>query len=137
MTPAPAPDKAIIYFDGYCGFCNGVVNYFLDHDPQGKLLFAPLQGETARQFLSERERGDLTSIVVTVNGKNYRKSAATVRILWQLGGIWGRLGTLLWLIPLPIRDLGYIIVARLRYRIAGRLEACRMPREGEQERFLP
>jgi len=127
----------IVYFDGFCGFCNGTVNFLLDRDRRKSLRFAPLQGETAQQRLRPEEIGDLSSIVVSADGKNYRKSSASVRILWKMGGLWSVLGTLLWVIPRPIRDLGYGVVSRYRYAIGGRTEACRMPRDGEQERFLP
>jgi predicted DCC family thiol-disulfide oxidoreductase YuxK len=36
-----------------------------------------------------------------------------------------------------MRDVVYRVVASTRYRVFGRVESCRMPREGEAERFLP
>jgi len=44
---------------------------------------------------------------------------------------------LLWAIPAPLRNAGYTLVARNRYRIWGKHETCRLPRPGEQELFLP
>lgn len=137
MNAVPPDELPILYFDGMCGFCNGTVNFLLDRDRQGKLRYAPLQGETAKQRLPPEYTKNLNSIVLAVDGRNYQKTSATIRILWLLGGVWSVLGTALWLIPKPIRDLGYSVVARNRYRFAGRLEACRMPRPGEETRFLP
>lgn len=34
-------------------------------------------------------------------------------------------------------DLGYRVVARVRYRLFGRLDACRLPSGDEKVRFLP
>ncbi len=70
-------------------------------------------------------------------GETYVRSAAAVRVLWLVGGVWGWLGTLLWLVPLPLRDLGYRLFAASRYRLFGRHETCRLPQPGEAERLLP
>jgi predicted DCC family thiol-disulfide oxidoreductase YuxK len=40
-----------------------------------------------------------------------------------------------WL-PRPLRDLGYRLVARYRYRIWGRFDTCPIPTAQERERFL-
>lgn len=127
----------LLFFDGVCGLCNSVVDFVLRHDSSGRFRFAPLQGETARQFLSAEEIEQLSTVVVQIGGRQYRKSAAVVRILWCLGGIWKPAGTLLWLIPAPVRDLGYSLVARWRYRLFGRKETCRMPTPEERDRILP
>ena len=37
-----------------------------------------------------------------------------------MGGLWALLGALLWLIPRPLRDLGYDAVGAVRYRVFGR-----------------
>ena len=47
------------------------------------------------------------------------------------------LAALLWLIPLPLRNLGYRCVAAGRYKLFGQLETCRMPTDAERQRFLP
>ena len=65
-----------------------------------------------------------------------RRSSAVVGLLRQLGGPWRVVGTLLWLVPRPLRDVGYRVVARSRYRIFGRQDTCRVPTPWERERFL-
>ncbi len=129
--------RCILFFDGVCGLCNRAVDFVLAHDTEGHFQFAPLQGETARQLLSPADTSDLNSMVLLVAGRSHRKSAAAVRILWNLSLRWRILGTLLWLIPLPLRNLGYHLIACNRYRIFGRHETCRMPTPAERARFLP
>ncbi|HUQ68246.1 MAG TPA: DCC1-like thiol-disulfide oxidoreductase family protein [Planctomycetaceae bacterium] len=131
------PQRPIVFFDGVCGLCNFWVDFLISRDPDGRLAFAPLQGETARQLLSESDRQSLHSLVLWTQPWAYRKSAAVVRIAWQLGGVWSVLGTMLWLVPLPIRNLGYDVVARNRYRLFGKKETCRMPTPAERTRLLP
>jgi predicted DCC family thiol-disulfide oxidoreductase YuxK len=129
--------QSILFFDGVCGLCNKAVDFVLVRDRQGSIKFAPLQGDTARQLLSPRDLEKLDTMILWVEGRAYRKSAAAVRILWRLSPGWQVLGTLLWLIPLPVRNLGYSLVARNRYRIFGKRETCRFPTAEEKLRFLP
>lgn len=135
---APENDpRPIVFFDGVCGMCNHLVDFILKRDHQGRILLAPLQGETAKSLLLPRDRGNLKSLILRKDGRWYRRSPAAVRILWTLGGAWSVLGWLLWLIPLPLRDLGYRIVAGLRYRLFGKKETCRLPTPEERGRLLP
>lgn len=129
--------RCILFFDGVCGLCNKAVDFVLARDREGNFQFAPLQGETARQLLPPTEASDLSSMVLLVEGRTFRRSSAAVRILWQLSFGWQVLGTLLWLIPLPIRNLGYRLIASNRYRVFGKHETCRMPTPAERCRFLP
>ncbi len=126
----------IVFFDGVCGLCDTSVDFFMRKDRSGILRFAPLQGETAARLLPESDRENLNSMVYFENGERFRKSAAVVRILRQLGGIWALLGSLLWVIPRPLRDLGYSLVAAVRYRVFGKKSACRVPTSEERGRLL-
>jgi predicted DCC family thiol-disulfide oxidoreductase YuxK len=49
---------------------------------------------------------------------------------------WRVVGVLLRFIPRPLRDLGYGIVARYRYRIFGRYDSCPIPSAETRSRFL-
>jgi len=130
-------EPMIVYFDGVCGFCNHTVDFLLRRDRRARLRFSPLQGETAKAQLASEDRAGLGSLIVSRGDRTFRRSAAVVRILWELPYPWPLLGWALWLVPLPLRDLGYRLFARFRYRLFGRLEACRLPQPGEAERFLP
>ena len=126
----------IVFFDGVCGLCNSSVDFLMRHDRAGRMRFAPLQGETAARMLPEADRLHLGSMVLVHHAKTYRKSAAVVRALWQLGGCWSVAAGMLWLIPAPLRDLGYSAVAAMRFRLGGRKESCRMPTAEERGRIL-
>ncbi len=126
----------VLFFDGVCGLCNYYVDFVLRRDAAGLFRFAPLQGSAAEQVISEEDRARLDSLVLMQQSRIFRKSAAVVRILWRLSPLWAAVGSLLWLIPLPLRDLGYTLVAKNRYRLFGRKESCRLPRPEERARFL-
>ncbi|WP_010584375.1 thiol-disulfide oxidoreductase DCC family protein [Schlesneria paludicola] len=129
--------RRILFFDGVCGLCNWSVDFVLRRDVNCDFQFAPLQGDTAKALLTPEDVNDLNTVVLLVGDRTYRKSAAVVRILWQLGPAWRCLGALLWLIPLPLRNLGYSIIARNRYHLFGKKESCRIPTAEERVRFLP
>jgi predicted DCC family thiol-disulfide oxidoreductase YuxK len=133
-----ADSRPIVFFDGVCGLCDRSVTFLLDRDTRGSLLFAPLQGETAAQLLSDADRASLKTLVLRLpDGRCHRRSAAAVRILWRLGFGWKVAAVLLWLIPLPLRNLGYRFVAASRYRLFGQRETCRMPTPDDRARLLP
>jgi predicted DCC family thiol-disulfide oxidoreductase YuxK len=128
---------SIVFFDGVCGLCNASVDFILTRDSRLRFRFAPLQGDTARQELPPADWERLDTLILLTPQGSYRRSAAVVRILWGLPGVWPTLGTLLWLIPKPLRDLGYRIVSANRLQWFGKKETCRLPTLEERDRFLP
>lgn len=131
-----ADEHPLIFFDGVCGLCNRFVNFVLARDRQGKFRFAPLQGQTAAALLPASDTTHITSVVVAHRGQVVRHSTAIVKVLKEMGGLWAFLGCLLWLIPRPLRNVGYRLVASQRYRIFGKKEVCRLPTPEERARFL-
>jgi len=141
LPPATTPEESadsppIVFFDGVCGLCNRSVDLLITLDRRRRLRFAPLQGETAAERLDADVR-ELRSIVLVDSSGEARHSTAIVRILRHIGGIWSVASLMLWLVPRPLRDWGYGVIAANRYRLFGKTEACRMPKPGEQELFLP
>lgn len=139
QTDAPPPAGSpthIVLFDGVCGLCSHTVDFLLQRDQRALLRFAPLQGETAAQLIPQDVRNRLDTMVYVRHGQLYYRSAAIARMLRDLGGIWGMVGFALWLIPVPLRDIGYRCVSALRYRLFGKHESCRMPTPDERSRFL-
>jgi predicted DCC family thiol-disulfide oxidoreductase YuxK len=57
-------------------------------------------------------------------------------LLSELPRPWPAIAAALGWIPRLLRDLGYRLVARWRYRIWERLESCPVPTAEERERFL-
>jgi predicted DCC family thiol-disulfide oxidoreductase YuxK len=117
--------------------CNGFVDLLIKIDPLMTILVAPLQGQTARQYLPPlpQNREDW-SIYYLDHRSLYAQSDAFIHICRRLGGIWTLL-SLVSIIPRPVRDFVYRIIARNRYRWFGRRSTCRMPSEQEKKRFLP
>ena len=134
----------VVFFDGVCGLCNRFVDFVLSRDRRAAIRFAPLQGETAGRVLSTQysvlSAGSQSfDTIVWRDSSNHEfvRSAAAVRVLWRIGGSWWLIGWLLWLIPRPLRDVGYRIISANRYRWFGKKETCRLPSPDERSRFLP
>jgi hypothetical protein len=51
-------------------------------------------------------------------------------------GFWRFAGLVLQLVPRRVRDWGYGVVARNRYRVFGRYDTCLIPGEHTRSRFL-
>ncbi len=129
--------QPIVFFDGDCVMCNGFVDILLEVDPAATILIAPLQGQTARQCLPPlpTDRADW-SIYYQDEHDLYEQSDAFIQVCKRLGGGWSVFRGI-GLMPRPIRDRIYRIIARNRYRLFGRRATCRLPSEMEQDRFLP
>ncbi|MBY0314023.1 MAG: DCC1-like thiol-disulfide oxidoreductase family protein [Bdellovibrionales bacterium] len=127
--------KPILFFDGVCNLCNGVVDVLVRYDSQGKLMFASLQGKTAQEYLPEAHRSNLESVVLYDQGRCYVRSAAVRRVLVHLGGPW-KLFLGFYILPEFILDFIYKWIARHRYHLFGKKQTCRVPSAEERARFL-
>jgi predicted DCC family thiol-disulfide oxidoreductase YuxK len=126
----------IIYFDGICSLCNQSVDFIIRRDKRDTFLFAPLQGETAKQYLPKQSTEELKSIVLQQDGILYYQSDAALKILYSLGGFW-KLSALFFIIPKFIRNYIYSIISKNRYAWFGKKSTCRIPSPEERKRFLP
>lgn len=128
----------IILFDGVCNLCNGSVNFVLDRDKKRIFKFGALQSEIGKELLRkynvEHSIG-YDSVVLIKHPKVYKKSGAALEVARHLGGLWPALYVFK-IIPSVIRDFIYDLIAKNRYRLFGKSEACRLPEPGIKERFL-
>lgn len=140
-TKAPTR-RRIVLFDGLCGLCDRGVCWLLLHDPQGRLTFAPLQGETAAGLRASHPEipVEIETLLLVESGPEgeriHFRSDAVLAALRALDPPWRWLAGLRW-IPRFLRDAVYRAVAAVRFRIWGRRESCRLPLPGEEDRFLP
>jgi len=129
---------AIVLFDGLCNLCDGAVRFMLDRDRRACLRFASLQSEVARELLARFGRTaeeDPTSLIVISGDRIFERSAAILHIAETLGPPWS-FARVLAVVPEGVRDAAYRFVARNRYAIFGRRDACRIPTPADAERFL-
>lgn len=125
----------VIYFDGFCGLCNGFVDFVLSRDKARRFRFAPLQGSTAKARFGDPGDVDPTTIVLEEDGRTFERSTAALRIISGLGGGWS-IVSVLGLVPRFLRDAVYDWVARHRYGWFGKRDSCRLPSPEERAVFL-
>ena len=129
--------SAIILFDGVCNFCNSSVNFIIGRDPGAYFKFAPLQSEIGEKLLRENgiDRIGTDSVILLEEGRVYTYSTAALRIARRLRGGWRWFYHLI-IVPRPLRDAFYKLIARNRYRLFGKKDQCMMPTPEIRARFL-
>ena len=133
----PASIENIILFDGFCNFCNFWMNFIIDRDAKSIFKFASLQSESGAKLTEKysMKAKDIDSVILIIDDKYFVKSEATLRIAKELTSFW-KLFYYLKVIPLPVRDFIYDLIAKNRYAIFGKRDTCRVPTEEEKGRFI-
>lgn len=123
----------IVLFDGTCNVCNAAVQFIIRHDAAGKVRFAPLQWLPGA---ADGVAGEGADTMLCIDGGSvWARSDAALRIARHLEG-WWRCLMVLRVIPRPVRDGAYRLVAKHRYRWFGQRPSCMMPSPDLNRRFL-
>jgi len=123
------------------------VRWIIRRDRRDRLRFAASDSPQVAELLarhglaSQFPSQPLSAIVVARDpgGPKERllvRSEAVLALCKDLTQPWPVVGAVLGWIPRPLRDLGYRLIARWRYRIWGRLDICPLPKAGMGNRFL-
>lgn len=122
-------------FDGVCNFCNASVQFIIKRDRRAYFKFASLQSEFANTVVGDRTLPMPESVILIENGEMYERSTAALKIARRLNGLWPVFYIFI-LVPRPVRDAVYHIIARNRYRWFGKRESCMIPGKELKGRFL-
>jgi predicted DCC family thiol-disulfide oxidoreductase YuxK len=134
--------RALLLYDGVCALCNGIVQFLMKSDRLDKFRYAPLQSSLGREVLARFDIHTLPDGVMlltsalTAREHLYQRSDAVAASLLQLGTPWRVVGRVLKLVPRPLREWGYGIIARFRYRLFGRYDTCPLPPPEQRSRLL-
>jgi predicted DCC family thiol-disulfide oxidoreductase YuxK len=132
----PSAWEHLVLYDGGCGLCHRSVRWLLARDRDARLRFAPLDGETARDAGLAESPASQDTLKYVTGGTFYTRSRAFFALLAVVHSRWAWLRVFRFL-PAWLTDLPYRLVARVRYRIFGRADACALPAPGQASRFLP
>ncbi len=126
-----------LVFDTDCVLCAGAVRFLLAHERDDRLHF---MGAWSREGLALAAQYGFTAedlngtFLLIENGRALARSDAALKVARHLWAPW-RWFRLLRMVPKPLRDRLYGLVARYRYRLFGRREDCaRVPPE-QRHRF--
>lgn len=130
-------ENPVILFDGVCNLCNGFVQFVIAHDEKGVFRFASLQSEVATEILARHglPTNQLSTVVLSEGDRFFTKSDAALRVAKRLSGVVSLAGVFL-VLPKFVRDWGYDLVAKNRYRLFGKKESCWLPTPDLKQRFL-
>jgi predicted DCC family thiol-disulfide oxidoreductase YuxK len=130
-------DHPVLLFDGVCNLCNGLVQWVIERDREGRFRFAALQSDTGQRLLEAHDlpTEDFDTFVLVDGEEYYTKSTAALRVLRGLGLPYSLLYPAV-AVPRFVRDRVYDFVADRRYGWFGKRESCMMPDESLESRFL-
>jgi predicted DCC family thiol-disulfide oxidoreductase YuxK len=130
------PDDDVILYDGVCVFCSHWVRFVATRDAAARFRFTAIQSpygtRLAQAFGIDPNDPDTNAVIH--GGVAYFKSDAALMVLGALPG-W-RWTRALFAVPKPLRDAVYGLVARYRYRIFGKFDACFVPDADMRARVL-
>ena len=133
----------IVFFDGVCVLCHTGMKQLMALDKEGTLHYAQLQGETAKAFGIDWDdsanAGSQTFVFIDNSGaepvihERMRAVRAELEVIDRLP-----VATfLLKVVPLPVSNLLYRLIAATRYRLFGTYDVCPVPPAHVRSRFLP
>jgi predicted DCC family thiol-disulfide oxidoreductase YuxK len=119
-----AGGRGLILYDGVCVLCSGWVRFIARRDIARRFLFTPIQSEYGRTLALKHgiDPDEPKTNAVLIDGTVNLRSDSAIAALSHLPGYgWVRIFRL---VPRPLRDWIYSIIARNRYRWFGRRDAC-------------
>ena len=130
------PDDDVILYDGVCIFCSRWVRFVATRDTARQFRFTAIQSSYGARLAQTFgiDPADPDTNAVVHGGVAYFKSDAALTVLSHLP-LWGWTRAL-FAVPKPLRDAVYSLVARNRYRIFGKFDACFVPDADTRARVL-
>jgi predicted DCC family thiol-disulfide oxidoreductase YuxK len=129
------PDRVIL-FDGVCVLCSRWARFVIARDPTAMFRFVAVQeryGDILARRLGIDTQSPETNAVI-LGGRAYFKSDAAIEVVSRLPRLaWVRLFRV---VPRLVRDTGYDLIARNRYRLFGRTDECLLPTPEVARHFL-
>jgi predicted DCC family thiol-disulfide oxidoreductase YuxK len=135
--PGMMENDRVILFDGVCVLCSYSARFLIRFDKNRRYKLATVQSDEGRAILVWCGLPtDEYDTFVFIDGREfYTRSTAIINVLMGLSFPW-KLAVLALIIPRPLRDWLYDRIARNRYTIFGRYDACVLPTPDNMTRFL-
>tara|TARA_A200000113_G_scaffold101213_1_gene90711 strand:- start:6217 stop:7398 length:1182 start_codon:yes stop_codon:yes gene_type:complete len=119
--------RDFLFLDGDCGLCHRLATFIDKRLGKGKNLgYRPILDEDAQRVIQTlpTKLRDADSVYLIRNGKPYIRSAAGIRCVLYMRWYYKMWFPVLWLIPLPLRNIGYRLIARFRHKFFKRPSEC-------------
>jgi len=120
-------NRDYLLLDGDCGLCHRLANFIDKRLSKNKrIYYRPISSTEAQEMIAsmpERQQ-KADSVYLIKDGKSYIKSAAGIRCLLYMRWYYSMWFPIVWLIPLPIRDIGYMMIAKYRHKFFKKPSQC-------------
>lgn len=129
--------KPLIVFDAMCVLCSANARFVLNHDRRRYFRLTTAQGPLGEALYSHYglPTDDYETMLVIERGRLLTESDGAIAIARGLGWPW-RAAAAVWIVPRPLRNALYRLVARNRYRWFGRRDTCWVPGPDDLDRIL-
>jgi predicted DCC family thiol-disulfide oxidoreductase YuxK len=130
------PDDDVILYDGVCIFCSRWIRFIVTQDRAKRFRITQIQSAYGARLAKALgiDPDDPDTNAVVHGGVAYFKSDGALTVLSSLPG-W-RWVRVFFVVPKRLRDAVYNLVAKNRYRIFGKYDACFLPDEDMRARVL-
>ena len=121
------PSRDVLLLDGECGLCHRLALFMEPKlEPRVDIAYRPIESDDAQNLIIKfpEWQQKANSVYLLRNGRSYVRSAAVIRCLLYLRWYWKMWFLILWIIPLPVRDMVYRFVAKYRHLIFKKPEYC-------------
>lgn len=131
------PSQSVILFDGFCGLCNGWVDFILRNDRRMTYKFLTLQSPAGQEILNQfgLPSNFIASLVLVEDGRIYDRSSAVLRALRGLKFPYSAASAFI-VIPRGLRDCLYKFLAAHRLNWFSKRDSCRVPSPEQADRFF-
>ena len=120
-------NRDFLFLDGDCGLCHRLTE-FIDKRISGKanLGYRPNTSDDAQKVIMTMPEKFIAADTVYLirNGKPYMKSSAAIRCLLYMKWYYRMWYPICWLVPLPLRNIAYSLVAKFRHKIFSKPKVC-------------
>ena len=119
--------RDFLFLDGDCGLCHRLATFIDKRLAKGQQLgYRPILHENAQRVIETlpKKLRDADSVYLIRNGKPYIRSAAGIRCVLYMRWYYKMWFPMLWLIPLPLRNIGYRLIAKYRHKFFKRPTEC-------------
>ena len=120
-------ERDILLLDGDCGLCNKLAIFLDKRLGKGKdIAYRAILSEEGQELIATfpQKQQDADTVYLLRNGKSYIRSAAGIRCLLYMKWYYRMWFPIFWIIPFPLRDIGYRIIAKYRHKIFKKPETC-------------
>ena len=122
-------ERDVLLLDGDCGLCHRLAQFINKRKrKEVDLAFRPIESEEGRILISNfpEKQQSADTVYFIRNGKSYIRAAAGSRLLLYMKWYWRIWFPVCWIVPLPLRDLIYVIIAKNRHRVFEPLDSCKL-----------